>query len=118
MLDVNKRVGQRIKELRKNASLSQEQLSLKASINKSFMGKIERGEVSPTLNTLIKLVRVLDVDIKELFCFKSFENEEGSDFYVKEMIEEMSYKTLKEQKAILSITKLFFRLARNSQNIE
>ena len=118
MLDVNKRVGQRIKELRKNACLSQEQLSLKASINKSFMGKIERGEVSPTLNTLVKLVRVLEVDLKELFYFKSFENEEGSDFYVKEMIEEMSHKTLKEQEAILSITKLFFSIAKNSQNVE
>lgn len=69
-------VGERIKELRKQTTLSQEQLAVQAHLTTSYIGMLERGLKSPTVDTLEKIANALDVEIDELFRFpgKSFES--------------------------------------------
>lgn len=52
-------LGKIIREKRKANGLSQDAFALAASIDRSYMGRIERGEVSITLDKLYRLAGVL-----------------------------------------------------------
>lgn len=67
--DVNIAFGRRVAELRKKASLSQEQFAFKCDIDRTYIGTIERGEKSPTLNTIEKIAKALDISKSELFNY-------------------------------------------------
>jgi len=47
--------------------LSQAVLSYDANIPRNQVGKIERGEISTTITTLLKICRALKIELKELF---------------------------------------------------
>ena len=51
---VNIAFGKRVAELRKDAGYSQEQFAFKCDVDRTYIGTIERGEKSPTLNTIVK----------------------------------------------------------------
>ena len=67
--DINIKFGQRVVELRKSKGLPQDELAFRCSIQRSYMGVIERGEKSVTLNTIEKIAKGLDVSIQELMKF-------------------------------------------------
>lgn len=69
MSDIVRRFGEKLRELRKAKNLSQEALSKEAGLDRTYVGKIERGEKSPSLHTIEKLANILDVEISELFKF-------------------------------------------------
>jgi transcriptional regulator with XRE-family HTH domain len=59
--------GQRVRQLRKEKNLSQEDLSFKADLHRTYIGMIERAEKNITLVNIEKIAKALSVDIKELF---------------------------------------------------
>lgn len=59
-------IGSKIRETRKNKSISQEQLALLTAIDRSYLGRIERGEVSITIEKLYQISKTLNVDPKIL----------------------------------------------------
>ena len=59
-------IGSNIRETRKNKSISQEQLALLTTIDRSYLGRIERGEVSITVEKLYQISQTLNVDPKRL----------------------------------------------------
>ncbi|WP_198952497.1 helix-turn-helix domain-containing protein [Mucilaginibacter sp. MD40] len=65
--EVIKAFGRRLRDLRISTGLSQEQLANEAEIPLSQVGRIERGEINPTLSSINVLAKALKVDIKELF---------------------------------------------------
>ena len=58
-----KLLGKRIREERLRLNLTQEQLSEKVNVTPSYLGAVERGEKSMTLEKLIDLVNVLGVSV-------------------------------------------------------
>lgn len=54
-------MGDRIRESRKKKGLTQEQLAEVLDVTPYYMGELERGNKSPSLDLFIKLVEVLDV---------------------------------------------------------
>jgi len=62
-------LGERIRALRNQRGLSQEQLALKADLTPSFIGQIERGLKSPTITSIEKIVNALDVKFEDIFNF-------------------------------------------------
>ena len=60
-------IGRRIRELRKEKGLSQEALAEAASIDRSYLGGIERGEHNFNVINLIKIASSLDADVGEFF---------------------------------------------------
>jgi transcriptional regulator with XRE-family HTH domain len=62
-------LGERIRTLRNQRGLSQEQLALKADLTPSFIGQIERGLKSPTITSIEKIVNALDVKFEDVFNF-------------------------------------------------
>jgi transcriptional regulator with XRE-family HTH domain len=65
-----KALGVRIKELRTQLELSQEELANEADVPLSQIGRIERGENNPTISTLYVLAQALKIDLKELVDVK------------------------------------------------
>ena len=63
-----KRLGARIREERKRLNLTQAQLAEAIEISDTYMGAIERGERSLTLDTLVRLVNWLGVTIDYLLA--------------------------------------------------
>ncbi|MFA7290372.1 MAG: helix-turn-helix transcriptional regulator [Melioribacteraceae bacterium] len=59
--------GHRVREIRKEKHLSQEELSFKADLHRTYIGMIERAEKNITLINIEKIANALNVDIKELF---------------------------------------------------
>ena len=64
-------LGNRIRYLRSEATLSQEQLALKAGIAPSFLGEIERGIKKPSIDTIEKIAIALEISLSELFNYES-----------------------------------------------
>lgn len=59
--------GERVRELRKEKSLSQEELADKADVHRTYIGMIERGEKNITIVNIQKIAKALGVGIRELF---------------------------------------------------
>lgn len=59
--------GNRLRELRSLQDISQEELGHRSGPHRTFIGKIERGEVSPSLDTIHKLARGLGIDVHAFF---------------------------------------------------
>jgi transcriptional regulator with XRE-family HTH domain len=59
-------VGQRIREYRKQARLSQEKLAEKASLSYKFLGEVERGTENVSLDSLVRIAKALKVDLGQL----------------------------------------------------
>lgn len=59
--------GKKVAELRKKRQMSQEALADKCNLHRTYIGAIERGEKSPTLNTVEKIAKGLNVEIYEFF---------------------------------------------------
>ncbi|WP_233235045.1 helix-turn-helix domain-containing protein [Bordetella sp. LUAb4] len=59
-------LGERLASLRKLNALTLEQVAERAALTKSYLSKLERGLSSPTLGTLLKLAKALDVTVDQL----------------------------------------------------
>lgn len=60
-------VGKNIRRIRVGLDVSQEQLAFDASVDRSYLGGIERCEENPSVDTLDKIADVLKVSLSELF---------------------------------------------------
>jgi len=58
-----KRLGQAIRDMRDERSLSQMALASEAGLDKTYIGLIERAEVNPTVGTLLKIADALGVEL-------------------------------------------------------
>jgi transcriptional regulator with XRE-family HTH domain len=66
MDDVAKTFGKNVRTTRKIKGISQDELALRAEIDRSYMGRIERGEVRITLEKAYKIAATLGCDVREL----------------------------------------------------
>ena len=60
-------VGERIRKIRKEEGLSLELFALRCDMNAAYVGHIERGVQNPTLNTLERICKGLDISVEDLF---------------------------------------------------
>lgn len=67
MDDIQEGLGKRIRTLRKSKALTQEELGEKAGLSYKFVGEIERGEVNPSLDSLVRIAKALGVKAGDLF---------------------------------------------------
>jgi len=63
----NQALGKAIRAVRKQQGYTQESFALKADIDRSYYGAIERGEFNVTVDTIITIVGGLGVSAAELF---------------------------------------------------
>lgn len=60
-------VAWNLRRVRVAAGVSQEQLAVDAGVDRTYVGRVERGVENPTVGNLDKLAAALDVHISELF---------------------------------------------------
>lgn len=68
--EIDKKVGMNIRVARIKRGISQEGLADMAGLARSTMGIVERGEQSPSLQTITKVANALDMDLHKLFIFE------------------------------------------------
>lgn len=66
-LDLNQRIGERVRTLRTRLGLTIETLAQKSGVSRSMISVIERGQSSPTATILDKVATALDVSLASLF---------------------------------------------------
>lgn len=66
-MDIRTRIGLRIKELRKAKGLSQEQLALKAEIDRTYMASVENGRRNVAIVNLEKIIVALGESFESFF---------------------------------------------------
>lgn len=59
--------GEKVREIRKEKGLSQEELAYKANLHRTYIGMIERAEKNITLINIDKIACALETTIKDLF---------------------------------------------------
>lgn len=71
-MDINIKIGDRIRELRKEKDLSQEALANIAEVDRTYMTKVETGKKNVTVKILEKIIKALDTDFMSFFNNKEF----------------------------------------------
>lgn len=67
---LREKFGNRVRLLRNERGLTQEQLAERAGISVDFLSLIERGKNSPSFENLDELADALNVTVAELFSFE------------------------------------------------
>jgi len=63
---VRKFLGQRLRALRKQRSLSQERLGDRSGLSGKFIGEVERGEKSISIDSLYRVSVALEIPLRDL----------------------------------------------------
>lgn len=67
MPDIQKKFGQKMKELRKQKNLSQERLALKSGLHRTYISDVERGARNVSIKNIEKIAKALSVPVINLF---------------------------------------------------
>lgn len=70
-LELQKQVGKKIREIRKERKISQMELAYSIGMSMNTISYIELGKISSKIDTLNKIANILNVDIFEFFDFDS-----------------------------------------------
>lgn len=62
--------GKLVREIRISKSLTQSELADIGQFDRNYIGMLERGERNPSLLTLVRLAKALDVPLQTLFNFQ------------------------------------------------
>ena len=68
-MDVTKKFANKLKKIREERNLSQEDLALLCDIDRTYIGRIERLERKPTIVILEKMANGLGIKLTELVDF-------------------------------------------------
>ena len=66
--NINVIFGLHIAAKRKAMGISQEELAFRCGVHRTYIGAIERGEKSPTLTTIEKIAKGLDIPLDKLWA--------------------------------------------------
>jgi len=70
-------LGYIITKYREDLGITQEELAHKCQVDRSYVGRIERGERNPTINMLLKLA--LGLEVSASFLIQELEKELGDN---------------------------------------
>ncbi len=66
-MEIKKKFGKKLKQLRTEKGISQESLALAADLDRTYIPSIEKGERNVSITVVEKLAKALDVSITEFF---------------------------------------------------
>lgn len=65
-------IGKKIKELREERGISQEELSFRANIHRTQVSRIETGQNNVSMKSIAKLVEYFNISYPDFFDFSHF----------------------------------------------
>jgi len=66
-MSITEEFGKRVKEIRQSKGISQEELSIKAQLHRTYISSIELGKRNVSLVNIEKLAKALDCRIPDFF---------------------------------------------------
>ncbi len=73
-MEIKKKIGIRIKELREIQNLSQKDLSYSSDLDRSYIASVENGKRNISIVNIEKIAKALDVTLKDFFNNGKFDN--------------------------------------------
>lgn len=64
---VSKMFGRRVRHLRLQLGISQEELAHRCNLHRTYIGGIERGERNPSLRNIVRIAKALGISPSKLF---------------------------------------------------
>ena len=77
-MEIKTIIGQRIKSLREQASMSQKELAYTADLDRSYIASVENGCRNISIVNIEKISHALNVPLKEFFNATEFDFTSGS----------------------------------------
>lgn len=65
----------RLKEYRARIGVNQQEMGKLVGVSRQTISQIERGDYSPSVTLALKIVKVLGVNVEDVFCYEEDENE-------------------------------------------
>lgn len=59
----SRQLAKKIKQVRLNKNLSQEEVAIKAGISTNYYARVERGEVSPSIDVAEQITKALGIKL-------------------------------------------------------
>lgn len=69
-MTIKKKFGSRLKEIRMTRNISQEELSYRAELHRTYISSVELGKRNVSLVNIEKLAKALDCKIEDFFSNK------------------------------------------------
>jgi transcriptional regulator with XRE-family HTH domain len=110
MDELLRKVGDRVREIRKSKGISQEELGDRSSLHYTYIGKVERGEKNITLESLVKITKALEISLEELFSIVD-PNRNKSNLN-QQILGLFSSKSIKEQEQLLKMIEIVDNMLR------
>lgn len=66
-MEIQKKFGSNVRDLRRKANISQEELALRLNADQAYVSRIEAGQMNVTLETIDEISKALNVSAKEFF---------------------------------------------------
>ena len=106
-MDVTQEIGNRIRYYRVSKKISQEKLSELSSLHPSYIGQLERGEKTPSIETLYKICQGMDISLVQLLYEIDAIPSEHSDctYYAFESYKLIENQTPSNQKHLYNVIK-------------
>ena len=105
MLDINKKFGLRIQELRKSKGITQAKLAELINVEGVTMSRIENGSRFPKKENIQSIANALNVKIKDLF---DFEHQETKETLINNIQNIIQNATLDDLKYISRLLEFYF----------
>lgn len=83
-------LGERIRELRKNRGLTQEQFAELIDVEQKHVSRLELGKSFPTLERLEKISDALQVPLRDIFDFVHLSNQETRTSSIEDMMKRLN----------------------------
>jgi len=71
-MEIQIKFGQRVRELRLQKKISQEDLAFRAGIDRTVMTKVENGKRNISIKNIEKIVKALDISLSDFFNSEAF----------------------------------------------
>ena len=67
MIDIKKKFGDKLRQIRKQKKISQEELAFRAKLHRTYVSDVERGSRNISIKNVEKIAKALDVSLPDLF---------------------------------------------------
>lgn len=69
----------RLKEYRSRLGVNQTEMGKLAGVSRQTISQIERGDYSPSVTLALKLAKICEVNVEDIFIYEEEINDEGKE---------------------------------------
>lgn len=102
-MSISKVVGERIRMIRKEKGINQEELAYLSGLSDTYIGQVERGEKNITVDSLSKIAASLEISLEELFRFSESLSHLTNKEVLIQIVDKLYSRSIDEQEEILKI---------------